>query len=425
MFVTPILQTAAMFMTAPTTRGASPVISPSEPHAASPSMMTGSHGTPLAGPGLLERLRMTGRARPQADPSLAAELGAGIDSGLAAVGLSADGLPALEQRLALEWAPGTSDTPADPFATGHRDRLVVTPTRLRRALICARHRELTAPSARPLTVAMACGALVDVLFRQLVTTGAIGDPIEDGMAALAIDDYQAPLVAWINDLSESERGGLMTEVCRQSEDLLARWPTFDPAWMPRTKDVLRAGLAGGAVELMTRVDLVIGRPAASEGSVALVDVISGPRRLEHRADRHLEALVETLRTGASPFAAATYYTQTGELDVDPVSPEILVAASQRLLAGMSALVSQVLGRPVAGYRAGETLPLGDGCPACAAEPLAALARTTDAFGWMTVLGEGEGLADRPQQVTDPVHHPYVGLSDDITRAPQFRHEVAA
>ena len=425
MSVAPILQTAAMFMTAPTTRGASPVISLSEPDAASPSMTVGSHGKPLAGPGLLERLRMTGRARPKADPSLAAELGTSIDAGLAAMGLSADGLPALEQRLALEWAPGTSDVPTDPFATGRSDRFVVTPTRLRRSLVCARHRESEAPSVRPLTVAIACGALMDVLFRQLVTTGTIGDPIEDGMAALAVDDYQAPLVAWINDLSESERGGLETEVCRQSADLSARWPTFDPTWMPRTKDVLRAGLAGGAVELMTRVDLVIGRPAATEGSVALVDVISGPRRLEHRADRHLEALVETLRTGASPFAAATYYTQTGELDVDPVSPEILVAASQRLLAGMSALVSQVLGRPVAGCRAGETLPLGDGCPACAAEPLAALARTTDAFGWMAVLEEGEGPADRSQPITDRAHHPYVRLSDDITSAPQFGHEVAA
>ncbi len=96
-------------------------------------------------------------------------------------------------------------------------------------------------------------------------------------------------------------------------------------------------LAGGAVELSARVDLAIGRPAEDLASVAIVEVKSGSRRAEHRADLHFYALIESLRNPAPPFAVATYYTRTGELDVDPVCEELLVAAARRTLAGIRTL----------------------------------------------------------------------------------------
>ena len=77
--------------------------------------------------------------------------------------------------------------------------------------------------------------------------------------------------------------------------------------------------------------------------MALVEVKSGSRRVEHRADLHLYALLEALRSPAPPFVVATYYSRTGELDVDPVTDELLVAAARRTAAGARRLVDLARG----------------------------------------------------------------------------------
>jgi hypothetical protein len=120
-------------------------------------------------------------------------------------------------------------------------------------------------------------------------------------------------------------------------------------------------LADGAVELSARVDLAIGAPAPDEASVAIVEIKSGMRRAEHRADLHFYALVESLRSPAPPFVVATYYTKTGELDVDPVSEELLVGAARRTLAG-----ARLLWRLSHGSDPGHT-PTAP-CGACVARP---------------------------------------------------------
>ncbi len=210
---------------------------------------------------------------------------------------------------------------------------MVTKDRLHRALACGEHAGSGGFGQRTFSTALACGALVGALFRQLVTVGFVDDAMADGMAALAVDDRQAELVAWIDQLTGPEHQELAAEVERQAEGLRRRWPALDPSWLPRTQEAMRIRLAGGTVELSARVDLAIGRPAREEASVALVEVSSGIPRVEHRADRHFYALLEALRNSAPPFVVATYYTRTGELDVDPVTDELLVVAARRTLAG--------------------------------------------------------------------------------------------
>lgn len=210
---------------------------------------------------------------------------------------------------------------------------MVTKGRLTRVLACETHHVATEFGQRPNSVALACGAIVDALFRQLVTVGSIGDPMADGLAALAVDDRQSDLVGWVERLPGTERGELGAEVERQAEGLRRRWPALHPAWLPRTQETMRVRLADGAFELSTRVDLAIGRPAGDVASVAIVEVKSGSRRAEDRADLHFSALLETLRSPAPPFVVATYYTRTGELDVDPVTDELLMGAAGRTLIG--------------------------------------------------------------------------------------------
>lgn len=271
----------------------------------------GPEWRPLSGAALLERLRVTGRARPAADPAFAAGLR----------GLLESGLPDL-----AEWAG-----PADD------GRLVVTKDQLTRVLACPGHRTMSRFGERTFTVPMACGALVDALFRQIVTVGSMGDPLVDALDGLAADGRQAALVSWIGDLAPSDLAELRAEVERQAEGLVRRWPPLDPVWLPRTQEPMRAVLAGGTIELSSRVDLAIGRPAEDHASVAIVEVKSGARRPTHRDDLRFYALVETLRSPAPPFAVATYYTRTGEVDVESVTHDVLVEAARRCLTGIRAL----------------------------------------------------------------------------------------
>ena len=273
--------------------------------------------TPLAGTALLDRIRITGRPRPAADPNRVEALRRIID----------DGIESCLTPVAVSGAD--------------RRRLVVTHAALSRALDRRSARsDGSIAGRRELTVPIACGALVGVLFRQLLTTGSFGDPWVDGLGALAVDDRQQELVAWIHRLPAGERDGLAAEVRRQAAGLARRWPDLDAAWLPRTDEPIRTVLSDGAVELSARVDLAIGRPGLDVASVALVAITSGSRRPAHRDDLHFSALVETLRRPAPPFAVATYYSRTGELDVDPVSDELLIAAAERTAAGISAMVRQ-------------------------------------------------------------------------------------
>ncbi len=284
---------------------------------------------PLAGAALLERLRNTGRPRPRSDPDFAHILRDRLEDGL-----SLDA-PAGGDRL----PPHTGPPAAVPGSPSPRSLpLVVTKDRLTRVLACETHCLSPEFGERTPTVALACGAMIDVLFRQLVCQGSIGDPMADGLAALAVDEHQQDLVSWIERMPRGDLQELRAEVERQVGGLRRRWPALGPSWMPRTQESMRVGLAGGAVELSARVDLAIGKPAEDEASVALVEIKSGARRPDHRADLHFYALIEAVRNPAPPFAVATYYTRTGELDVDPVTEELLVGAARRTLAGACALL---------------------------------------------------------------------------------------
>jgi hypothetical protein len=283
---------------------------------------------PLAGPALLDRLRTTGRARPAVDPGFASGLRSSIESGISSI---ADPCAAIRGDSLQR----SGSVPAEP--------LVVTRERLVRALSCPAH-DLAPCSREPEpSVALACGALVSVLFRQQVTVGIIGDPMTDGIAALSLDPRQAALVEWIEGLTGAARAELAAEVDRQAEALGRRWPALEASWLPRTNEAIRADFAGGAVVLSARVDLVIGRPAEREASVAMVELVSGARRPHHRADRHFAALLETLRHSAPPFVVATYYTSNGELDVEAITEELLTDAARRVVAGVHAWVSDAEG----------------------------------------------------------------------------------
>jgi hypothetical protein len=196
-----------------------------------------------------------------------------------------------------------------------------------------------------LSIPLARGALIDVLFRQLVTTGRVDAPMEDGLAGLRVDGRQEALLSYIEGLPAPDLAALSEEVADQARALVDRWPSLARGWLPRTQERITIPLGGGAVVLCGVIDLVVGVPSRGRASTGLVEVKSGRRMPEHRADVHYYALLETLRSGAPPFRVATYYCATGEIDAEEVTEEVLIASVQRTLDALARLAD---GLPRAG-----------------------------------------------------------------------------
>jgi len=138
-------------------------------------------------------------------------------------------------------------------------------------------------------------------------------------------------------------------------------------------------------------------------------VTSGSRRPAHRDDRHLHALIETLRSTTPPFAVATYYTRTGELDVDPVTPELLVDATRRCRAGVRALTGPAAGNvPVADHRpwcagcAEALLPVVGSPVATGRVPAPAPVPPPVAVAALVAAEQQRGVADGPPDTSDEV-----------------------
>jgi len=267
---------------------------------------------------LLARLRGEGTERPVVDPGLAGGLRDWLEDAL---------------------APSVAALPAD------QSPLRITKDAISQVLCCEAHFLACRGATRRPTPELARGSLVDALFRQWVTTGAIGDPLADGLVALAVAGDPDGVVHFVQALAPPVRRQLAQEVEAHAATISASWPALSPRWMPRTQERLTVPLAGGRLLLSGVVDLALGAPSGGRASVCIVEVKSGRRRVEHRGDLHFYALLETLRSGAAPFRLATYYSAGGELDVEPVGADVVQSALHRVLSASQRLCRLAAGAP--------------------------------------------------------------------------------
>lgn len=219
---------------------------------------------------------------------------------------------------------------------GRQTPLIVNKQALRDAL-AGRDRRNAGP--QPITSSMALGALIDALFRQLVTVGHIGDPMTDGLDALRVDQRRSEVVDFVHRLAGQALTDFEDELQTQTAILLGRWPRLSPAWLPRTQERIAVPLAGGDVVLVGVIDLMVGAPSAGRASVGLIEVKSGRARIEDREDLCFYALLETVRSGAAPFRVATFYTRTGQVDAEDVNDELLTSSVQRVLTAIDRMVA--------------------------------------------------------------------------------------
>jgi hypothetical protein len=265
-----------------------------------------------AGADLLSRLRGNIEQRPIVDPGLAGGLREWLEDG-ASEALRSAGEPG-ERLVVGRWSQRES---VGPFSDN----------------------EVTPPYVR--------AVLVGALFRQLVTSGRIDNPMDDAMSALAVEGRGARISEFILRLGAAERAKLIGEVVDHAEVLVTTWPPLPPTWLPRTSERRSVPLAGGRILLSGLVDLALGAPARDRASVCLVDVRSGERRTEHSGELHFLGLLETVSAGAPPFRLATYYTATGELDVEDVDDQLLAIAAQNAVEAVRRAVSNWTAGPAA------------------------------------------------------------------------------
>lgn len=187
--------------------------------------------------------------------------------------------------------------------------------------------------------------LVRALFRQLVHTGALGDPLGDALGdslgdALgdpfgdALDALRvgggAETVAQIEAAEPAARAALADTLARHATNLRAVVPRFAPGWLPRTDDRVAIPLAGGRVVLRGVFDLLVGIPQPDVASLCALALSTGGTWVRARRSLHYLALLETLRSGTPPFRLALLESASGRYGVEDVREEHLRALASHL-----------------------------------------------------------------------------------------------
>jgi hypothetical protein len=194
--------------------------------------------------------------------------------------------------------------------------------------------DATEPPAYPAELVRSC--LVRALFRQMVTTGRVGDPLGNALDALRVDPGRDDMVRHIDNLTPADRTALAASLRQHLENLVDLTPRFAAGWLPRTHDRVAIPLAGGRVVLCGVFDLLVGAPVPGRATLCAVGLTTGGRWAQARTALHYLALLETLRSGTPPFRVALLHSAVGRYGVEDLLEEHL-----------RAIVSHVVGRLVA------------------------------------------------------------------------------
>jgi hypothetical protein len=255
---------------------------------------------------VLARLRDRSARRPRFDPGLAGGLRAWLEDGAGAlVAVRGDDAPPLHlgPRLLL----GRADQDSSPRRRDDYPSQVVT------------------------------SYLVHALFRQLVTTGSVGDPLTDALDALGLHPNRAGLVRHVGRLDRRARSQLRAELTGQIGHLRELTPHFAPGWLPRTDDRIAIPLAGGRVVLCGVFDLLVGAPVPGQASLCALQLTSGGPWAFARTALHYLALLETLRHGNPPFRLGLLDSAVGRYVIEDVQQEHLRAMASHLVTRLAIL----------------------------------------------------------------------------------------
>ena len=178
--------------------------------------------------------------------------------------------------------------------------------------------------------------LVHALFRQLVTVGALDDPLGDALDALRVRGGRADrVVAHVEALAPPERRSLGETVGAHASRLVALLPRPLPEWLPRTDERVAIPLAGGGVVLRGVFDLVVDVPHGRSRSRGAVALSTGGAWGRTRRSLHYLALLDTLRSATPPFRLAQADSSTGRFGAEDVRDEHLRAMTAHVCAWLA------------------------------------------------------------------------------------------
>jgi hypothetical protein len=156
---------------------------------------------------------------------------------------------------------------------------------------------------------------------------------------------------------------LTTDAAARIDRLAASLAGVDAGWWPRVEDPVRVALAGGAVTVAGRIDVMLGGPPTGRPGV-IVEVKGGRWHDAMRADGHLYALLVALRDGEVPASAVTIVSD-GTTHVEHIRPALVEHAAERLDEVMRVAAGLAAGEPpatVPGAHCGHC-PVRPDCPA--------------------------------------------------------------
>jgi hypothetical protein len=186
--------------------------------------------------------------------------------------------------------------------------------------------------------------------------GGVGDElilgsIVDAAAKLAALGARRPVtastaLAYLGALGETDAADhleaigepaareLVAEADERVARLVAMWPSapsvppVSPEWWPRVEEPARVRLAGGAVTVTGRLDVLLGGPPTGRPGV-VVEIKGGRWYDGMRADAHLYALLVGLRDGSAPARVVTLVAD-GTTQVEPIRPALVSHAAERV-----------------------------------------------------------------------------------------------
>jgi hypothetical protein len=261
---------------------------------------------------VLTELMDLGGDRPAFDPSLADDLGAFLEQGLAPV------------------AARLGD-----------DAVVVDKGKLARVHQCERFHLAEEQAGFAWSSRNACGTVAHKAIELALFARSLPAPLDavdralERIAETAEDWGPARFLARSD---ESERAELRSAANDAVHRFFQCFPSLSPRWCPVVESRARVDLCGGLVVLKGRVDLSLGRPDGHTARVLLVDLKTGAPHPSHAHDLRYYALLEALRSGVPPFRVASYYLESARWHAEDVTAELLESAARRVVHGVAKLV---------------------------------------------------------------------------------------
>jgi PD-(D/E)XK nuclease superfamily len=276
-------------------------------------------------------------------------LGPGDDDGATAAAPALDDLAALLDHAARRAAATGGWTPDEPLrlAKGTVGWLLRCP---RRAL---------AARDGGMTDDLVAGVVIDAAAKLATLVPQRAPTVE---AALAYLEATGDTTVADHLADRGGPGALPPDVAARIDQLAGAWPAIDPGWWPRVEEPVRAVLAGGAVVVSGRLDVLLGGPPSPRPAV-VVEVKAGRWHDGARADAHLYALLVALRDDRPPAAVVTVVAD-GTTQVEPIRPAVLTTACDRVVHAMDVAADIAAGQPAPthpGPHCGHC-PLRPACP---------------------------------------------------------------